>query len=172
MSTAVTSRLVTFRVGTDLYAADIQSVERVLRYEVPRAIPQVPAWIEGVLQYAGRVVPVIDLRRRFNAASLDITGQTRMVVMSTADEWVAAIVDQVLDVRPVAAGDISPPPDLVRGLAGEYLRGVVRRDQQLVVVLNTDRLLSATESLALSALPLAAAPPAVADDDDPVPTDV
>ena len=172
MTAETASRLVTFRVGSDLYAADIQSVERVLRYEVPRGIPQVPAWIEGVLQYAGRVVPVIDLRRRFAATSLEITGQTRLVVMSSGDDWVAAIVDQVLDVRPVAAGDITPPPSLVQGLAGEYLRGVVRRDQQLVVVLNTDRLLSATESLALADLPLAQEAGDGAEDEEPIPTDV
>jgi purine-binding chemotaxis protein CheW len=143
------SRLVTFRVGTDLYAADIFSVERVLRYQPPRAIPSVPEWLEGVLEYGGRVVPVIDFRRRFGAPVTEPSAQTRLLVLSRDGEWMAAIVDQVLDVRPVGPDEIAPPPPLVRGLAGAYLRGVIPRDGGLVVVLDIDRILGTTDSLAL-----------------------
>ena len=62
---AITSQIVTFRLGDELFAADIFSVERVLRYTPPTPVPNVPAWIEGVIDYQGRVVPVINLRERF-----------------------------------------------------------------------------------------------------------
>ena len=62
---AITSQIVTFRLGDELFAADIFSVERVLRYTPPTPVPNVPAWIEGVIDYQGRVVSVINLRRRF-----------------------------------------------------------------------------------------------------------
>ena len=149
MSEQTASRLVTFRVGADLYAADIFSVERVLRYQPPRAIPGVPDWVEGVLEYGGCIVPVIDFRRRFSAPVTAPAAQTRLLVLSREGEWMAAIVDQVLDVRPVGPDDIAPPPPLVSGLAGDYLRGVVRREGGLVVVLDVDRILGATDALSL-----------------------
>jgi purine-binding chemotaxis protein CheW len=142
-------RIVTFRLGADLFAADIFSVERVLRYEAPRAIPDVPEWIEGVLEHEGRVVPVIDLRRRFGLPRAEPAPQTRLLVLSSGDDLVAAVVDAVLDVRPLDVTDLAPPPELFRGLAGRYLRGLTRRDGELVVLLDVGNLLSSRERLTL-----------------------
>lgn len=142
-------RIVTFRLGTDLFAADILAVERVLKYEAPRAVPNLPSWIEGVFEYQGRAVPVVDLRARFGLSSSQAGPHTRMLVLSSAGEWVAVIVDAVLDVRPVEDADLQPPPALFRGLAGEYLRGLTRRDDALVLLLDVDRLLQSQERLAL-----------------------
>lgn len=143
------TRIVTFRLGADLFAVDIAAVERVLKYDTPRAIPNVPAWIEGVIEYQGHVVPVIDLRRRFELTDGGVGPQTRMLVFNTDTELVAVVVDGVLDVRPLADVDLSDPPAFFRGLAGEYLRGLARRDGELVVVLDANRLLSSRDRLAL-----------------------
>ena len=143
------SQIVTFRLGDDLFAADIFSVERVLRHGEPTPVPNVPAWIEGVIDYQGRVVPVIDLRRRFDLVEAAPTSETRILVLTVDDEWIAAIVDAVLDVSALDATAISPPPPLFRGLAAEFLRGVVRRGERLVIVLDVPRLLSTTERLTL-----------------------
>src|SRR3712207_9091992 len=70
-------------LGAELFAADIYSVERVLRYQSPTAIPNVPAWLEGVIDYQGRVVPVLCLRRRFEMAVIEPTGETRIDRKST-----------------------------------------------------------------------------------------
>ncbi|MEO7964023.1 MAG: chemotaxis protein CheW [Gemmatimonadaceae bacterium] len=149
--TTTITRLVTFRVGTELFAADIFSVERVLRYEPARSMPNLPSWMEGVLEIAGRVVPVIDLRRRFGMHAPLPGSQARLLVLSVRGDWMGAVVDQVLDIRPVAPDEITPPPAIVRGIAGDYLRGVVRRGDSLVVVLDIDRILATTEQLALGA---------------------
>ena len=143
------TRIVTFRLGADLFAVDISAVERVLKYDTPRAIPNVPAWIEGVIEYQGHVVPVIDLRRRFELTDGGVGAQTRMLVFSTDAELVAVVVDAVLDVRPLPDADLAEPPAFFRGLAGEYLRGLARRDGELVVVLDANRLLSSRDRLAL-----------------------
>ncbi|HSA57364.1 MAG TPA: chemotaxis protein CheW [Gemmatimonadaceae bacterium] len=143
------TRIVTFRLGPDLFAADIAAVERVLKYETPRGIPNVPAWIEGVIEYQGRVVPVIDLRRRFELAHDGAGTHTRMIVFSTETELVAVVVDAVLDVRALPESELAEPPAFFRGLAGAYLRGLARRDGELVVVLDANRLLSSRDRLAL-----------------------
>jgi purine-binding chemotaxis protein CheW len=142
-------RLVTFRLGDDLFAAPIEAVERVLRYQAPRAVPNLPLWIGGVIEYVDRIVPVIDLRRRFELPPTQTTPNMRLLVLTTGGEWTAVLVDAVLDVRTVQADDLVAPPPLFRGLSAEYLRGVIRRDDQLVIVLDTDRFLSTSDRLVL-----------------------
>jgi len=144
----VQDKIVVFRVGDDLFAADVQSVERVLRHQAARPIPDVPAWIDGVIEYRERMVPVIDLRRRFELPVEGVRPEMRTLVMNAGAEWIAVTVDAVLEVAGGGEG-MTPPPAYFRGLAGEYLRGIVRRGDRLVVVLDVDRLLSATDRLAL-----------------------
>jgi purine-binding chemotaxis protein CheW len=109
-----------------------------------------PAWMTGVLEYQKRVVPVIDFRARFELPAAAPTNETRVVVFNVSGSWVAAVADAVLDVSVLERGRLEPPPPLFRGLAAEYLRGIVRRDGKLVMLLDADRLLSATERLVLS----------------------
>jgi purine-binding chemotaxis protein CheW len=149
MTTADPAQIVTFRLGDDLFAADIYSVERVLRYQHPTAVPDVPGWIEGVIDYQGRVVPVINLRARFELPAVPLASDTRILVFNAGGEFVAATVDGVLEVAPVDAGTTAPPPPLFRGLAGQYLRGIVRRGERLVIFLDVGRLLSTSERLTL-----------------------
>lgn len=146
---AEVTRIVTFRLGPDLFAVDIAAVERVLKYEPPRGIPNVPSWIEGVIEYQGQVVPVIDLRRRFELTEGGVGAQTRLLVFNTDAELVAVVVDAVLDVRPLPEADVAAPPAFFRGLAAAYLRGLARRDGELVVVLDANRLLSSRDRLIL-----------------------
>jgi purine-binding chemotaxis protein CheW len=145
------TQIVTFRLGDDLFAADIFAVERVLRHRPPTPIPNVPDWIDGVIDYQERVVPVIDLRRRFSLAGLEPTSTTRIIVLAVDREWIAVVVDAVLDVSTLDLATLAPPPPLFRGLAGEYIRGILRRADRLVVFLDVNRLLTATERLALAA---------------------
>jgi purine-binding chemotaxis protein CheW len=148
--TTTASQLVTFRVGEELFAADIRSVERVLAYVAPRPVPGVPQWVEGVIEYQERVVPVIDLRRRFGMPAPTADSGMRMLILAAGDEWVGAIVDAVLEVSPMETESISEPPPIFRGLRSEYLNGILRREDGLVLVLNVDRLLDSHEQLALA----------------------
>lgn len=143
MSNAVEStRLVTFRLGEHLFAAEIVAVQRVLRYDVPRPLPDMPDWMEGVVDYQGTMVPVIDMRRRFGLAAAAPGPHSRLMVCHAGGGLAAMLVDAVLDVKPVQPADLLEPPKLFRGLAGEYLRAITRREGQLVVVLDVESLLS------------------------------
>lgn len=153
------AKLVTFRLGDDLFAADIFSVERVLRHQAPTAIPDVPAWIEGVIDYQGRVIPVVNLRRRFELPDAPVRQETRILVLNAGDnEWIGAVVDAVLEVTGIEADQLTLPPAYFRGIAGQYLKGIMRRNDRLVIVLDVPKLLSATDRMVLQA----ATPAAVA----------
>ena len=146
------SQLVTFRVAEELFAADIFAVERVLRYTAPRPIPNVPAWIEGVIDYRGRVVPVIDLRARFELPAAPSRESARILVVVAGDDWLGAVVDAVDEVMTVTADQLAPPPPLFKGLAKQYLRALVRRGKEgegVIVLLDVAQLLSARERIVL-----------------------
>ena len=150
MSTRIEAdKLVTFRLGEDYFAADIFSVERVLRYTAPTAVPDMPAYIEGVMDYQGRVVPIVNLRRRFEMPAAEVRTETRTLVLNVAGEWIGVVVDAVTEVASFDKKDVAPPPTLFRGLAGAYLKGILRRGERLVIFLDVDKLLSSTERIAL-----------------------
>jgi purine-binding chemotaxis protein CheW len=142
-------KLVTFRLGDDYFAADIFSVERVLRYTAPTPVPDMPAYIEGVMDYQGRVVPIVNLRRRFELPPAPAASETRTLVLNVAGEWIGVVVDAVTEVAAFDRAAVAPPPRLFRGLAAEYLKGIIRRADRLVIFLDVDQLLSSAERIAL-----------------------
>ncbi|HEV7704098.1 MAG TPA: chemotaxis protein CheW [Gemmatimonadaceae bacterium] len=150
MITAVAQQLVTFRLGDDQFAVDVAVVERVLRYTAPSVVPNLPAWIDGVIEHGGRVVPVIDLRTRFKMARLSPRPEHRILVLAIGDEWLGVTVDSVHEVLSVAAEELAPPPPLFRGLAAEYLKGLVRTEGSLLIFLDVARVLTSSELLELT----------------------
>jgi len=145
----VADKLVTFRLGEDLFAADIFSVERVLRYAAPTPVPDMPGYIEGVMDYQNRVVPIVNLRLRFEMPAAEVGNNTRILVLNVAGEWIGCVVDGVTEVAGFDRDAVAPPPKLFRGLAGEYLKGIIRRGDKLVIFLDVDELLSTTDRIAL-----------------------
>jgi purine-binding chemotaxis protein CheW len=140
-------KLVTFRLGHELFGADIFSVERVLRYVAPASVPDAPSWVNGVIEHRGKVIPVVDMRVRMGMEATPITAATRTLVFTTADGWVGGVVDAVIEVTIVPATAVAPPPALFRGLAAQFLRGIATVREQLVVVLDVNRVITSEDRL-------------------------
>src|SRR5438445_5149563 len=141
-------QLVTFKVGGQDFAFNIFQVERILRYEAPAPLPKAPDFLEGVLQYQGGAIPLVDLRKRLGAAA-PLREDTRTVILEFDGGKIGMIVDAVTEVMQVAAQSVTPPPGIVKGLAAEYIDGLVVRNGRTIVVLNTNKLLNSNEKLAL-----------------------
>jgi purine-binding chemotaxis protein CheW len=141
-------QLVTFRLAGQDFAFNIFQVERILRYEAPAPLPKAPSFLEGVLRYQGAAVPVIDLRKRLGVPAPQ-EERTRTVVLEWDGAKLGAVVDAVTEVLQVPASSVTPPPPLVRGLAAEYITGIVVREGRTIVVFNTGKLLTSQEKLAL-----------------------
>ncbi len=150
MTTATVQQLVTFRLGEDHFAVDILCVERVLRFSAPASVPNLPVWIDGVIEHGGRVVPVIDLRTRFGMERLAPCAEQRILVLMIGEEWLGVTVDSVHEVLAVQAEEIASPPPYFRGLDAEYLRGLVRREGALIIFLDVARVLTSSELLELT----------------------
>lgn len=148
-STVDWATLVSFTVGRDLLAVPVELVERVLRATTLSVLPQLPPYVDGVITYGGRMVTVVDLRRRLGRTVDQPTPNERIVVFAVGREWRAVLVDSVRDVIRIDATSIVAPPSALRGLPGEYLLGVAERNGRELLILDIGRLLSSTESVQL-----------------------
>jgi purine-binding chemotaxis protein CheW len=140
-------QLVIFNLGADLFAADVFAVERVLRYTQPSSVPGVPKWIEGVMPYRDTVIPVVDMRHRIELAEAPVTLDTRILVFNGTGGWIGAIVDSVSEVAVVPTASVTPPPPLFHGLPAQFMRGIAKVGEQVVVVLDIDRVLTSSDRL-------------------------
>ena len=145
-------QVVVFRVGGQDFAFDIFQVQRILRHERPAGLPKAPPFLEGVLTVQGAVVPVIDLRKRFELPRAAQDEETRTMVLEIEGAAVGAVVDAVVEVLRVPASRIAPPPPVVRGLAAEYVQGVITLPGRTIVLLQAARLLTSKERIALEGL--------------------
>lgn len=142
-------QLVVFRVGSQAFALNIFDVERILRYQEPTPLPGAPPFLEGVFALGERSLPLVDLRRRFEAAAR-VREETRVILL--AEDGVGIVVDAVLAVRKVPASAVVPPSPLLQGLAAECVQATVGIDGRTVVLLAPQRLLTSTERIALGDL--------------------
>lgn len=151
MSAGDDVQLVRFRVGGQDFALDVFQVERILRHQRPTPVPKAPPFLEGVVTYGNAPVPVVDLRKRLEVEAV-VGDDTRLMLLDMPDGRVGVIVDAVLDVLTVPAERVAPPPQLVRGLAAAYVRGLVTLGERTLIVLAVANLLSSKERLALRRL--------------------
>jgi purine-binding chemotaxis protein CheW len=144
-------QLVVFRLGGQQFAFGILEVERILRYEAPVPLPKAPAFLEGVLAYGGRSVPVVDLRKRLDVAA-ENRDETRLMVLEWEQGKIGVVVDAVVELLTVAAEEVTSPPPIVRGLAAKYISGIIAREDRTIVVLAVAKILTSKERLALDSL--------------------
>jgi purine-binding chemotaxis protein CheW len=158
-------QIVTFLIGTEEFGLDVFSVQEVLRYEPVTPIPKAPAFVEGIIEMRGTLVPVIDLRRRLEVDHATIDAQTRIVVIYFEGERLGLVVDAVTAVLRIPESAVSDPPRYFHGIAAEYIRGIAKLEERLVVLLQIERILTSEERIALQEAELtAAADPAQASD--------
>ena len=147
-------RFVVFDLGGEPYALPIASVDEVVRLpDVLTRVPRAPAFVEGVMNLRGTVVPVVDAARRFGAAPAPAGSRRRVLVVSVGGLKAGLIVDGVSEVLAVAPGELSPAPDLAGDEAGTFDRIVtIARDDRLILVVSPEALLQAAERDILAAL--------------------
>ncbi|MFW6005742.1 MAG: chemotaxis protein CheW, partial [Desulfonatronovibrionaceae bacterium] len=113
-------------------------------------VPKAPDFVEGVINLRGKVIPIIDLRKRFGLDSKSHDKNTRIVVIEINKMIVGFVVDSVSEVLRIPADTVEPPPPVVAGLDSEYISGVGKLEDRLLILLDLDRLLSREEKHVLS----------------------
>lgn len=139
-----------FRLGGDDYAVDILRVQEIRGWEKVRILPDSEAYVKGVLDLRGTIVPIIDLRVRFGSEMPEYSATTVVIVMSvqTADgaqQLVGAVVDGVSDVLDIDSSELKPPPQIGGTVSRRYLSGMVSLSRGMVILLDLDRLFDPRE---------------------------
>ena len=135
-------QLVTFRIGEEEFGVDILSVQEIIRLMQITMVPHAASFIEGVINLRGKVIPVINMRTRFNLPAVEHDANTRIVVMEFDQKIVGFLVDGVSEVLRIPASTVEPAPPVVCGIGSEYIRGVGKLEDRLLILLDLDTLLS------------------------------
>src|ERR1700737_915448 len=142
-------QLVAFPLGADLCGVEIALVHEIIRLQTVTRVPRAPSFVEGVINLRGKVIPVVDLRRRFGLPTAEHTRATRIVVVEIGAQVVGPIVDGVSEVLRVNSATVEPPSPVVAGVDSEYLHGIAKLPERLVILLDLDRVLARDERRAL-----------------------
>ncbi|MDH4164434.1 MAG: chemotaxis protein CheW [Nitrospirota bacterium] len=144
-----TTQYLTFKLAEEVYALDIGKVREVLDFTTVTKVPRTPDFMRGVINLRGSVVPVVDLRLKFGMSTTEKTVNTCVIITEvTVDNdttvlgCLADSVQEVLDLEP---GQISPPPKIGTKLRTEFIKGMGRRDDRFIIILEIDRVFSAAE---------------------------
>jgi len=138
-------QLVTFRLGDEEFGVDIHALQEIIRMMTITRVPKAPSFVEGVVNLRGQVIPIIDLRKRIGMPSAVYDKTTRIIVVQLDRKTVGFVVDAVGEVRRIPARVVEPPPPIVAGIESEYIEGVGKLEDRLLILLDLHRLLSDDE---------------------------
>ena len=139
----------TFTLGAESFAIPIANIKEIIEYRPPTDVPMMPAFIRGVINLRGRVVPVIDLSVRFGRGRGAVSRRTCIVILDIVhdglEQDVGVVVDAVSAVLDIADADIEPPPSFGARLRSDFMTGMGKLGEKFVIILDTDHVLSIDE---------------------------
>ncbi len=138
-------QFVEFKIGEEEYGIDILQVKTIERMMPITRVPKAPAFVEGVINLRGEIVPVIDLKKRFDLPLSEITDDTRIIIVSAEDITMGMIVDSATEVVQLTSKAIEPAPPITGSIESDYLEGVGKINEKLLILLNVGKLLKPQE---------------------------
>ncbi len=134
-------QLVTFSLGIEEFGVDIMRVQEIIRIPPITRVPKAPAYVEGVINLRGNVIPVVNLRKRFRMPHQEETDLSRIVVLQFSGKVFGVRVDGVTEVLRLDSEAIEPPPPVALGMDSHFIRGVGKIGERLLILLNLDQLM-------------------------------
>jgi purine-binding chemotaxis protein CheW len=141
----VASEYLTFTLGSEEYAIDILKVQEIRGYEPPTLIANAPPFIKGVINLRGIIVPIVDLRIKFNLGKIEYTPFTVVIILNIAGRVIGAVVDSVSDVLSLTSAQIRQAPDFSGSFDTKYILGLSSIDQRMLIVTDIERLMTSAD---------------------------
>jgi purine-binding chemotaxis protein CheW len=138
-------QLVAFRIGKELFGVGIESIREIVRFPEVTEVPDAPAFLEGVINLRGKIVPVVNLRRRLRLSGEENTKSSRVLITENGKNMIGLHVDAVSEVLKILPEDIEAPPEMVSAIGVEYITGVAKVDERLIILLDLQKILSIEE---------------------------
>ena len=141
----------TFILGNEEYGIEILKVQEIRSYEAVTKIANTPDFIKGVINLRGSIVPIIDLRMRFNLSQVEYNEFTVVVILNLGNRTMGIVVDGVSDVLELKNSEISPVPELVSSIDTKYLLGLGTADDRMLILVDIEQLMSSKEMALMEA---------------------
>jgi len=145
------TEVLSFRLGGEEYAISILKVQEIRGYDAVTRIANAPDYLKGVVNLRGIIVPVVDMRIKFNVGTATYDAFTVVIVLNINNHTIGMVVDSVSDVVTLTPDQIKPAPDLGATVSGEYLRGLGTVGERMLIMLDIDKLLGSEEMGLLAA---------------------
>jgi purine-binding chemotaxis protein CheW len=149
-ATSTEQQLVSFDLATESYGVDIGAVREIIRLQEITNVPRTPEFVEGVINLRGKVIPVVDLRKRFGLPVGDQSAENRIVVVDIGGQDIGVIVDAVNEVLRIFSDSVEPPSSVITTADSDYLMGIAKVDDKLLILLDQESVLSAEERAVLA----------------------
>ncbi|MBF0515559.1 MAG: chemotaxis protein CheW [Nitrospirae bacterium] len=144
-----TTQYLTFILNDETFAIDISKVREVLEYSTVTKVPQMPSYMDGVINIRGSVVPVVDLSMKFGMREFEKTVNTCVIIVEVMvgrkQTVLGAVVDSVQEVMELDADKIEPPPSIGTSLDTTFIKGMGKRDDRFIIILNIDSIFSSSD---------------------------
>ena len=146
------SQYLTFRLGEEEYGLEILKVQEIKGYSTVTPIPNMPAYLKGVMNLRGTIVPVVDLRAKFAMAEAEYNQFTVIIVVTVGTKVMGLVVDAVSDVLNIPKADVQATPDFGGQVDARYINGMAKTGDKLVVLLDIDRVMGGVDVSAMASL--------------------
>ncbi|AIF43740.1 chemotaxis protein CheW [Virgibacillus sp. SK37] len=140
-----TRKMIVFQLDNEEYAVSVQQVGLIERITPITRVPQTVNFVKGVINLRGVVTPIIDLRIRFGLSEAEFTDHSRIIIINMDDKEVGLIVDAANDVVDIPEETIEPAPEVIGAVDIDYIEGVAKLEQRLIILLDLEKVLSAEE---------------------------
>jgi purine-binding chemotaxis protein CheW len=148
-------QVVSFELGKEEYGVDISQVQEIIRMVEITHVPRAPHFMEGVINLRGQLIPIIDLRTRFGMSRTEHTKSTRIVVTEIGNKKVGIIVDSVSEVINIPIEQVEEAPDMIAGVGTEYIQGVGKVGDRLIILLDLTMVITGEEKAQLENIEVA-----------------
>jgi purine-binding chemotaxis protein CheW len=136
---------VVFKLGEERFCVDISNVSGITEYREITGVPNAPVYIEGVVNLRGDIIPVVNLKKRFNITATELSEETRIVNINFSGKDIGFLVDEASQVLRITSDNIDPAPDIIKGKNGEYIAGIAKIDNQIAIVLDLEHIFNEEE---------------------------
>jgi purine-binding chemotaxis protein CheW len=151
MASDAMQEYLTFTLGQEEYGVDILKVQEIRGYEKPTAIANAPAFIKGVVNLRGTIVPIIDMRIKFNLSDAEYNQFTVVIILNVAGRVVGMVVDGVSDVITLNAEQMRPVPDFTSSFDTQYITGLGTVDERMLILVDIEKLMTGAEMALMDA---------------------
>ncbi len=138
-------QVATFRLGSEEYGVDISQIQEIIRMVEITRVPRTPEFVEGVINLRGQLIPIIDLRKRFGMDRVEPTKNSRIIVSDIGTKRIGMIVDSASEVLTIPLDSIEQAPEIVAGLDADYLQGVGKMGERLIILLDLTMVISGAQ---------------------------